>query len=160
MPAFENGLRPGLQGQTLVSTGLADLDKILGGGLPLESVLLILDDGYTPHAATLLRYFLAEGAACGHSCLLATPEASFLSNSNRGAVGIAAWLPREGRPSASQVRKGYFSTALTAFFPSCLSPPSPLFFNPRRPLASSSINHICVHRLKKRKKRTKRTRPS
>ncbi len=37
------GTRPGLHGQTLVSTGLAGLDSLLGGGLPLGSVLLILE---------------------------------------------------------------------------------------------------------------------
>ncbi len=59
------GTRPGLHGQTLVSSGHAELDKILGGGLPLGSLLLILEDGSSRHHATLLRYFLAEGAACG-----------------------------------------------------------------------------------------------
>eukprot|EP00198_Chlamydomonas_reinhardtii_P003950 XP_001693286.1 predicted protein [Chlamydomonas reinhardtii] len=37
------GTRPGLHGQTLVSMGLVDLDRILGGGLPLSSVLLVLE---------------------------------------------------------------------------------------------------------------------
>ena len=59
----ELGTRPGLSGQTLVSTGLADFDKLLGGGIPLGTVTLVLEDSYTQHHATLLRYFLAEGAA-------------------------------------------------------------------------------------------------
>ena len=59
----EFGLRPGLSGQTLVSTGLADFDKLLGGGLPLTTVTLLLEDSYTQHHSTLLKYFLAEGAA-------------------------------------------------------------------------------------------------
>lgn len=59
----ELGTRPGLSGQTLVSTGLADLDKLLGGGLPLGTVTLLLEDSYTQHHLTLLKYFLAEGAA-------------------------------------------------------------------------------------------------
>lgn len=59
------GTRPGLHGQTLVSSGHADLDRLLGGGLPLGSLLLLLEDGWSGHHATLLRYFLAEGAACG-----------------------------------------------------------------------------------------------
>jgi elongator complex protein 4 len=52
--------------QTLISTGLADLDRILGGGLPLGAVLLLLEDAYCPHGSTLLKYFAAEGVACGH----------------------------------------------------------------------------------------------
>jgi elongator complex protein 4 len=59
------GTRPGLHGQTLVSTGHPDLDRHLGGGLPLGSLLLLLEDGWSGHGTTLLRYFLAEGAACG-----------------------------------------------------------------------------------------------
>lgn len=59
----ELGTRPGLSGQTLVSTGLAEFDKLLGGGLPLKTVTLLLEDSYTQHHITLLKYFLAEGAA-------------------------------------------------------------------------------------------------
>ena len=62
------GTRPGLHGQTLVSSGHADLDRLLGGGLPLGSLLLLLEDGWSGHHATLLRYFLAEGSACGQVC--------------------------------------------------------------------------------------------
>ena len=62
----EMGTRAGLHSQTLISTGLADLDRILGGGLPLGSVLLLLGDAFTPHCSTLLRYFVAEGVACRH----------------------------------------------------------------------------------------------
>ena len=61
------GTRPGLHGETLVSTGLADFDNLLGGGIPLGSLVLILEDAWTPHGSTLLRYFVAEGAVCGHT---------------------------------------------------------------------------------------------
>ena len=56
------GTRPGLHGQTLVSTGQADLDRALGGGLPLGCLLLILEDAPPAVASTLLRLFLAEGS--------------------------------------------------------------------------------------------------
>jgi elongator complex protein 4 len=59
------GTRPGLHGQTLISSGHPDLDRLLGGGVPLGSLLLLLEDGWSGHHATLIRYFLAEGAACG-----------------------------------------------------------------------------------------------
>ena len=62
----ELGTRAGLHSQTLISTGLADLDRLLGGGLPLGAVLLLLGDAFTPHCSTLLRYFVAEGVACRH----------------------------------------------------------------------------------------------
>jgi PAXNEB protein len=38
------GTAPGPYGQTLVSTGLADMDRLLGGGLPLGGLLLVLED--------------------------------------------------------------------------------------------------------------------
>lgn len=60
------GTRAGLHGQTLVSTGHADLDRVLGGGLPLGTLLVVLEDAASPHADTLLRCFAAEGVACGH----------------------------------------------------------------------------------------------
>ena len=55
------GIRPGPAGRTIVSSGLADLDLILGGGLPLGSLILVLEDGVTSHHLTLLQYFIAEG---------------------------------------------------------------------------------------------------
>ncbi|PSC68407.1 elongator complex 4 [Micractinium conductrix] len=84
-PAADPGTRPGLHGQTLLSLGQADLDRLLGGGLPLGALLLLLDDGWSGHAATLLRYFLAEGAACGQSLLLAAAPAP--------AGGLPAFVP-------------------------------------------------------------------
>lgn len=70
----ESGTRPGLSGQTLVSTGLADFDKLLGGGLPLGTVTLLLEDTYTQHHVTLLKYFIAEGAAHNHALLWAAAQ--------------------------------------------------------------------------------------
>ena len=60
------GTRAGLHGQTLVSTGHADLDRVLGGGLPLGALLVVMEDAASPHADSLLRCFAAEGVACGH----------------------------------------------------------------------------------------------
>ena len=57
--------RPGPHGQRVVSTGLDDLDRILGGGLPLGSICVIGEDGWTSHHSTLLRYFVSEGAYSG-----------------------------------------------------------------------------------------------
>lgn len=66
------GTRPAANGQTNVSTGHADLDRLLGGGVPLGSLTIILEDGWSHNHITLMRYFLAEGAACGHSLRLCT----------------------------------------------------------------------------------------
>lgn len=37
------GTRPGLHGQTLVSMGLVDFDRLLGGGLPLGTLTLLFE---------------------------------------------------------------------------------------------------------------------
>jgi len=50
------GTKPGLHGLTLVSTGQAELDRLLGGGLPLGVILVILEDAFTQHHATLLKW--------------------------------------------------------------------------------------------------------
>lgn len=82
--------RPGLYGQTLVSTGVSDVDNLLGGGLPLGSVMLVGHDGdgarNAGDATTLLRYFVAEGLASGHTALWMPPRA--------GARSPARTLPR------------------------------------------------------------------
>ena len=41
--SVDSGTRPGLHGQTLISLGLVDLDRLLGGGLPLGSLLLVTE---------------------------------------------------------------------------------------------------------------------
>jgi elongator complex protein 4 len=74
--------------QTLISTGVANLDRILGGGLPLGTILLLLEDAYCPHGSTLLKYFAAEGVACGQRVLWAsssTPEAKSLPMLAKGS---------------------------------------------------------------------------
>ena len=58
-----------------MSTGLADFDRLLGGGLPLGTITLLLEDSFTQHHGTLLKYFLAEGAAHNHALLWAAGQA-------------------------------------------------------------------------------------
>ena len=41
--SVDSGTRSGLHGQTLMSMGLVDLDRLLGGGLPLGSLLLVME---------------------------------------------------------------------------------------------------------------------
>ncbi len=54
-------------GPPLVSTGCADLDRVLGGGLPLGTLSVFSEDGWTPHATLFLKYFVSEAVAVGHS---------------------------------------------------------------------------------------------
>eukprot|EP00112_Aurelia_sp_Birch-Aquarium-sp1_P024770 Seg798.3 transcript_id=Seg798.3/GoldUCD/mRNA.D3Y31 product="Elongator complex protein 4" protein_id=Seg798.3/GoldUCD/D3Y31 len=55
--------------QLLVSSGVPSLDNILGGGIPVGSVLLVEEDNYTTFSDILLRYFVAEGILCGHGLI-------------------------------------------------------------------------------------------
>ncbi|GAA5987407.1 hypothetical protein JCM11641_002279 [Rhodosporidiobolus odoratus] len=50
----------------LVSTGLPALDDLIGGGLPLSSLLLIESDHPTNYSHLILKYFIAQGLECGH----------------------------------------------------------------------------------------------
>ncbi|KAI9319262.1 Elongator complex protein 4 [Dichotomocladium elegans] len=59
-------------GQLLISTGVPSLDDIMGGGLPVGTVLLVKEDRATTYAQLLLKYFLAQGIASGHHCALAS----------------------------------------------------------------------------------------
>jgi hypothetical protein len=72
--AVDTGTRAGLHGQTLLSTGIADLDTLLGGGLPLGALLLVLEDPRSQQHLTIVKHFLAEGLACGHTACWLAPS--------------------------------------------------------------------------------------
>jgi len=58
-PPHLAGTRPAPDGGRLVSTGVAELDDVLGGGLPLGAILLLLDGTGTPPASGK-----REGSSC------------------------------------------------------------------------------------------------
>ncbi|CAG9462278.1 unnamed protein product [Pedinophyceae sp. YPF-701] len=95
------GTKPGLHGQTLVSTGHADIDGILGGGLPIGSVLLVIEDGASPHHVHIMRQFLAEGASHGHRLLWAAPDAGQSLPATTAAAAAAA-QPESGARAAAR----------------------------------------------------------
>ncbi|KAG2374600.1 hypothetical protein C9374_010619 [Naegleria lovaniensis] len=62
------GTKPSVHnGQLLVSSGLHDLDGIIGGGFPLGSLVLIEEDRFSEYCQHLMRYFLSEGMTNRHS---------------------------------------------------------------------------------------------
>jgi elongator complex protein 4 len=73
------------------------MDRLLGGGLPLGSLTLILEDGWSQHHVTLLRYFLGEGTACNQRTLLVS--------STEPEGGIASFLPKLLDPVAAEKEK-------------------------------------------------------
>ncbi|GFR40793.1 hypothetical protein Agub_g1410, partial [Astrephomene gubernaculifera] len=93
----DTGTRPGLHGQTLVSMGLVDLDRLLSGGLPLGSVLLVLEDASSGQHLNIIRYFISEGLACRQRVMWLTTSPP--------AGGAAAFLPADAAPS-SQSKAG------------------------------------------------------
>ena len=51
----------------ITSTGVASLDDILGGGLPLSCLLLLAaPDAHSSYGELIQKYFIAQGLADGH----------------------------------------------------------------------------------------------
>jgi len=65
------GTKPWIGGLTLTSTGLRELDAIVGGGQPLGTVILAEEDRWTQDLALcLVRYWSAEALAQGQTLSL------------------------------------------------------------------------------------------
>lgn len=83
-PSALAGAKPFLNGQTLVSTGLSQLDALLGGGLLLGTLMLLdVPRNDAPAAAAsqalvddLHRYFLGEALVSGQCALLVAEDAA------------------------------------------------------------------------------------
>lgn len=69
--------------QLLVSSGIPDLDTLLGGGLAVGTVLVISEDFSGNFSRLMLKYFLAEGVVNQHSLLVtdSSPDAKIITNS-------------------------------------------------------------------------------
>ncbi|XP_029173437.1 elongator complex protein 4 [Nylanderia fulva] len=69
------GTKPSIKNaQLLISTGIPSLDNIIGGGLPIGSILLIEEDKYGLYAKTALKYFMAEGVVTSQPVLVASQD--------------------------------------------------------------------------------------
>ncbi|KNE70121.1 hypothetical protein AMAG_15096 [Allomyces macrogynus ATCC 38327] len=82
-PAASASVRPSLpagtrlsahNGQVLVSTGIASLDDLLGGGQPLGTVLVLDEDVGTGYATLAMQYSLAQALVHGHHVLVASAD--------------------------------------------------------------------------------------
>ncbi|XP_043712971.1 elongator complex protein 4 [Telopea speciosissima] len=67
------GLKQGLNGVTFISSGIPNLDKILGGGFPLGSLIMVMEDAEAPHHLLLLRNFMSQGLVHEQPLLYASP---------------------------------------------------------------------------------------
>ena len=92
------GVTPSLfTNQLLVSTGVPDLDILLGGGIIIGSVLVISEDFSGNFSRLMLKYFLSEGVVHKHSLLVtnSSPDCKILTqnlpsfefNTNSSASG-------------------------------------------------------------------------
>nr|GMC74266.1 elongator complex protein 4 [Ipomoea batatas] len=68
------GLKHGPNGTMFLSSGISDLDKILGGGFSLGSLVLVMEDPEAPHHMLLLRNFMSQGIVHKQPLLYASPE--------------------------------------------------------------------------------------
>nr|XP_011469429.1 PREDICTED: elongator complex protein 4-like [Fragaria vesca subsp. vesca] len=67
------GLKHGPNGTMFVSSGIPDLDKILGGGFALGSLVMVMEDAEAPHHMLLLRNFMSQGLVHNQPLLYASP---------------------------------------------------------------------------------------
>ncbi|KAM3297966.1 hypothetical protein ACQJBY_039763 [Aegilops geniculata] len=72
-PLTPSGVKLGPNGAAFVSSGIPDLDRILGGGFLLGSVVMVMEDSDAPHHLLLLRAFMAQGVVHKQPLLFAAP---------------------------------------------------------------------------------------
>ncbi|CAN0841236.1 Elongator complex protein 4 [Linum grandiflorum] len=75
-------IKCGPNGTYFVSSGIPDLDRILGGGFPLGSLVMVMEDSEAPHHMLLLRNFMSQGLVHKQPLLYASP-----SKDPRGFLG-------------------------------------------------------------------------
>ncbi|KAJ0971657.1 hypothetical protein J5N97_019616 [Dioscorea zingiberensis] len=68
------GVKHGPNGAAFVSSGIPDLDRILGGGFQLGTVVMVMEDPEAPHHLLLLRNFMAQGLVHRQPLLFASPS--------------------------------------------------------------------------------------
>ncbi|RRT86094.1 hypothetical protein B296_00000193 [Ensete ventricosum] len=74
LPSPRNpGVKLGPNGATFVSSGIPDLDRILGGGFLLGSLVMVMEDADAPHHLLLLRNFMSQGVVHRQPVLFASP---------------------------------------------------------------------------------------
>lgn len=70
------GLKYGPNGTIFLSSGIPDLDKILGGGFHLGSLVMIIEDKNAPHHMLFFKTFMSQGLVHNQPVLYARPDES------------------------------------------------------------------------------------
>ncbi|EPS70699.1 hypothetical protein M569_04062 [Genlisea aurea] len=97
------GLKLGPNGTMLLSSGIPDLDKIIGGGFSLGSFVVVMEDPEAPHHMLLLRNFMSQGLVHHQPLIYASP-----SMDPKGFLGTLPdpVFPKEEKPVASETVQG------------------------------------------------------
>lgn len=56
------------------STGTSSLDRLLGDGIPVGSIMLVREDEGTKYAQTLLKAFISQGIFSNHQNIVISPD--------------------------------------------------------------------------------------
>ncbi|GMH15317.1 hypothetical protein Nepgr_017158 [Nepenthes gracilis] len=67
-------LKPGPNSSVFISSSVPGVDEILGGGLCLESLIIVMEDPKAPHHVLLLRNFIAQSLVQNQPLLYAKPS--------------------------------------------------------------------------------------
>ncbi|KAL3838674.1 hypothetical protein ACJIZ3_023265 [Penstemon smallii] len=99
------GLKHGPNGTIFLSSGIPDLDKILGGGFTLGSLVMVMEDPEAPHHMLLLRNFMSQGLVHHQPLIYASP-----AKDPRGFLGtlpsVMASKDDKSRVHESEQEKG------------------------------------------------------
>lgn len=91
-----HGVKPSIyNGQMLISFGLKELNAIIGGGVPLGTMCLLIEDNNTDYYENLLKYFISEGLSNFHSTMFFQPH-FLLDNDAKNGIPpqIQQFLPQ------------------------------------------------------------------
>ncbi|KAL1459404.1 hypothetical protein WDU94_011389 [Cyamophila willieti] len=58
----------------LTSTGIITLDPIIGGGIPIGSIVLLEEDEGSTYSKLMMKCFLSVGLSCGHPLFIASQK--------------------------------------------------------------------------------------
>lgn len=87
----------------LLSLGIASLDDLFGGGLPVGALLLFEEDDGSSYARLLLKFWIAQGLVCsGQKVIVA---ASLLESEGGTCIGLTETLPGLHEASSSSLSK-------------------------------------------------------
>ena len=83
VPAIPGAFPSLFTSQLLTSTGIPDLDTLLGGGLVIGSILVLIEDVSANFSRLALKYFLSEGVANRHALLVtdSSPDGKLITQS-------------------------------------------------------------------------------